>query len=143
MSRFRIMERLWLSGIGDAAWRRAAKIREVFGRQLFQCDVSDQVACNRPRVLDMLVDRLLLFALAAILLHPQLFQASVRDLLPSKCYRGKGRCAQNLVAARKFAETRHNRPTQPSYLRDSKTAGAVLADLSSDTNVQMPTLRAA
>ena len=59
------MERLWLSGIGDAAWRRAAKIREVFGRQLFQCDVSDQVACNRPRVLDMLVDRLLLFALAA------------------------------------------------------------------------------
>src|SRR5271157_1494207 len=55
---------------GGAAWKAPPKSR-FSARQLLECDVSYQIAGNRDRVIDTLVDHLLLFALVAILFHPQ------------------------------------------------------------------------
>src|SRR5271157_4021756 len=57
---------------------------EILCKQLLECDVSYQIAGDRPRVLDALVDHLLLFALVAILFHPQL-----EDLHPQTVEGGK------------------------------------------------------
>src|SRR6516225_836906 len=68
--------------------------------QLFQGDVSYQVASDCPRILDALVDHLLLFALIAILFHPQLQNFHPKTIEGRHVLIGKGETDVPIVYAR-------------------------------------------